>query len=252
MTTAVFCREAIEDRLCDKSYRMRLHRIMARYFGNMLEDKVREETGALPQPLVLPAIATAAVSSNMTVGPIWSPLVRPNRRRCVEAVHHMLKAEMFIEAKKELCSWEAVCARARCGRTELFQMVNQLVFLGNASANASGNVSPMQRKIVEHYKRWLLSDAYTIMKSPVAYIPITATRQPLSSTVRNEIRRHFASKSLPAQYWNSCNDKWWRGRVLGGISDFGAILNIMQGEMLESHSLVNYSRALLSLHRFQL
>ena len=96
-------KEAAEERYLDeKQY---LHEVMSTYFGGLISQKDREERGIALQLLTL----------NCPLEQIWSPRATINRRRCVEAAHHMLAAGWYEEAEKELCTIEAVYARAKSG-----------------------------------------------------------------------------------------------------------------------------------------
>ena len=46
---------------------------------------------------------------------VWFPDTVVNKRRCVEAVRHMRLAGLLQEARNEICSVEAISARAKCG-----------------------------------------------------------------------------------------------------------------------------------------
>ena len=97
-------KEAAEERY--KVEERYLHEIMARYFGGLISQKEQEEKGIFLQTLSL----------NCPIEEIWSPNAVINRRRCVEAGHHMLAAGWYAEAEEELCTIEAVYASAKCGK----------------------------------------------------------------------------------------------------------------------------------------
>ena len=96
-------KEAAEERYQDE--KKHLHEIMARYFGGLISQQDQVEKGIFLQTLTL----------NCPIEDIWSPNAVINRRRCVEACHHMLAAGWYAEAEKELCTIEAVYATAKCG-----------------------------------------------------------------------------------------------------------------------------------------
>lgn len=73
------------------------HAALANYFGGLVESKT-----TLTQPLVLKS------SDNIDD-------TRFNHRRAVEAGYHMLEAQFYSFAEKELCDMESVYARAKCG-----------------------------------------------------------------------------------------------------------------------------------------
>ena len=79
--------------------------ILGRYFGGLIPTHVLEAKCVTPQPLVF------AADSDM----VWFPETVINKRRCVEAARHLRVAGLLQEAIEELCSVEAVAARAKCG-----------------------------------------------------------------------------------------------------------------------------------------
>ena len=221
-TVICVCREAVELRVVDGE-RVRLHRIMASYFGNLVSTEDREAKGVLSQVTWF-ASADASVQVCDAVEPvIWRPDVLPNRRRCAEAAHHMVKGGMFSEAVTELCSIESVCARAKCGNTEMFRMVAQL----SEVVEAQNGVDRAY-----HYWRWLKKDVHRILVSPIPRISLTASGQPTCSVVRQEISQHFKSASVPLFDSSTESCEWMRARVMGGSSQFDACLSVLLGKLL--------------------
>jgi len=105
-----------------------------------------------------------------------------NERRCREAAHHFIAAGMLSEAADELCSFEGICARARCG--EGFVLQQQLMELGpriregvRQRDTQAAKALPQLRR-VEHYARWLQRDMSTIVANPESDICGTCSRQP--------------------------------------------------------------------------
>ena len=96
-------KEATEERY--KEEKQYLHEIMVRYFGGLISQEEQEEKG----------ISSQTQSLNYPIEEIWTPKAIINRRRCVEAGHHMLAAGWYAQAEKELCSIEAVYVAAKCG-----------------------------------------------------------------------------------------------------------------------------------------
>jgi len=96
----------------DKLY---FQRLMACYFGNIVVPVL------LPQPIALVrGISPQPLTLNCPEQDVWFPQSMMNSRRCDEAVDHMLAASMFTEAQQELCSLQAMCARAKCGTFRSF------------------------------------------------------------------------------------------------------------------------------------
>ena len=99
--------EAAEERF--KKRKIYLHKVMSTYFGGLISMEDEDVKGLTLQALNL----------NGSIDEIWSPKAVINQRRCVEAVHHMLAAGWYSKAEKELCSMEAVYARAKCRKSTL-------------------------------------------------------------------------------------------------------------------------------------
>ena len=96
-------KEAAEERYNDeKQY---LHELMGTYFSGLISKQDQEEKG----------ISWHTLTLNCPIEEIWSPNAMINRRRCVEACHHLLAVGRYDEAEKELCTIEAVYAAAKCG-----------------------------------------------------------------------------------------------------------------------------------------
>jgi hypothetical protein len=118
-----------------------------------------------------------------------------NERRCREAAHHFLAAGMLCEAADELCSFEGICARARCG--EGFALQQQLMQLGpriRAGVHARDLQAARalhQLRRVEHYARWLQRDMSSIVADPTADTITSCSRQPEVSIARQELKTYL-------------------------------------------------------------
>jgi hypothetical protein len=114
-----------------------------------------------------------------------------NERRCREAAHHWLAAGMLCEAADELCSFEGICARARCGEGPT--NFNQLLDLGDCIRQQvrARNAAALHRlKQVEHFAKWLKKDLNSIVANPdMQFIFDSCSRQPEVS----EARKHLVS-----------------------------------------------------------
>eukprot|EP01038_Epipyxis_sp_PR26KG_P015326 gene15326-20654_t len=182
------------------------HEIMGRYFGNIVPQDILIEKSISTQPLVLDD------SSNPSTV-IFCDISVLNNRRFQEAAHHLLLANMGLEAQTELCSIPAVTGRARIGI--IFQYLGEL---GQLQTILPG--SP----VAKHYCRWLMRDAHLLSRNPTALG--SCTTQPLESLVRE----HFFSfrRNL-----NNCLIGTYGsvsfGRVLGGSKSFDKDLNVLQG-----------------------
>ena len=94
----------VAEKLYDKE-KQYLHEVLSKYFGCLVSEDDQNCRG----------IALQTLSLNFPLKEIWSPNAVINSRRCVEASHHMLAAGWYKEAEVELCTIEAVYARAKCG-----------------------------------------------------------------------------------------------------------------------------------------
>jgi WD40 repeat protein len=117
------------------------------------------------------------------------------------------------EAEKELCSLPAVCARAKSGI--IFQQLSELGLLQQQLINSNR---------VTHYCRWIMRDAHSLSRSPASVG--SCSTQPLISIVRQDLS-HLKKMVKPCVIGSP--KSWSCGNVLGGLSDFGADLNVLQG-----------------------
>ena len=152
-----------------------------------------------------------------------------NERRCVEALHHMLKelelrtrlvndspSQLQIEtdeclkmAKAELCSVDGVCARGLVG--ESFNLVSQCALL----LQKISKLSPEEDKEILHFSKWIRRDAHDFK----------STDRILASLLRQP------EKSLALQKYLNFQQRifglpW---RVLGGSDEFDTIVSILKG-----------------------
>ncbi len=118
-----------------------------------------------------------------------------NERRCREAAHHLLAAGILCEAASELCSFEGICARARCG--EGFVLQQQLLHLaprireGTCLRDLQASHSLNQLHRVEHYSRWLQKDMSTISMDPEVETITSCSRQPIASIAREDLNIYW-------------------------------------------------------------
>jgi len=160
-----------------------------------------------------------------------------NERRCREAVHHFIAAGMLCEAANELCCFEGICARARCG--EASTNLTQLLDLSDSISKQvqSRNVSALHRlQQVKHYAAWLKKDLSSIASNPdMQFIFDSCCRQPEVSLARKDfvtyMQRTSAGLSLgcgplhrsillgPSQQdFDSCISKYYYNGVVQSIA----------------------------------
>jgi hypothetical protein len=161
-----------------------------------------------PQPLCLRVGKTIF----MTKGDVGAV----NERRCREAAHHWIAAGMFCEAAVELCSFEGICARVRCGEgfvlqqqlQQLESLIRNQVLLRDARA-----LHHLLR--VEHYARWLQKDMSTIAADPETETIATSSRQPEISYPRKDLASYLLLLSSKGANYSS--DSFFSSFVLGPV-----------------------------------
>jgi hypothetical protein len=109
-----------------------------------------------------------------------------NRRRCVEAVHHLIHGGLFYKAVTELCSFDGICARMQCG--ELFTMLQHFSILEQKFAEKHQQNECMR---LQHFRRWLISSADFILRKPRLHSLISCSLQPSQSIARREMLALF-------------------------------------------------------------
>jgi hypothetical protein len=142
-----------------------------------------------------------------------------NERRCREATHHFIAAGMLSEAADELCSFEGICARARCG--EGFVLQQQLMDLGSRIRDGvrqrdvqAAKALPKLRR-VEHYARWLQRDMSAIVANPEFETISSCSFQPLLSLAREDLKSFWRRTSAGVKFDNASS---FRSFVLGPVS----------------------------------
>jgi len=120
-----------------------------------------------------------------------------NERRCREAAYHFIAAGMLSEAADELCSFEGICARARCGEasTNFIQLLDLSASIKNELKLR--NASAFHRlQQVEHYAAWLKKDLSSIAENPdMQVIFDSCCRQPYASLARKDLMTYMQRTS---------------------------------------------------------
>ena len=121
----------------------------------------------------------------------------------------------------ELCSVEMVCSNAKCGY--IFDMLNDLARMQRVIDEGRFLAST---KKVSHYMRWVMQDAFLLSRSPSSTLS-SCSNQPKSSIARDAYI--LLTRRLNRCHW-TVRDCWSLvGRVLGGLDDFDALLNKLEG-----------------------
>lgn len=160
-----------------QSERIYYHGIMGRYFGNIVHAKVTSARGVESQPLVFQASS------------IWFDGSTVNKRRCLEAAHHLIEADLLLEAKDELCNVDAICARAKIRRCTISIVQLSVLYSKLITQSSTARYSPEVISEVYHYMRWLREGGKKMMIStnPALTACETAFEQPQHSIVKHHI-----------------------------------------------------------------
>jgi hypothetical protein len=152
-----------------------------------------------------------------------------NERRCREAAHHFIAAGMLCEAADELCSFEGICARARCG--DLSRNFIQLLDLSDTIRQQmqSLNASVIHRlKQVEHFAKWLNRDLSEIANFPdMQFIFDSCCSQPEVSLARQDLVTYMQRTSAGVSFDSG---SMYRSFLLGNShQDFDSCVSELKG-----------------------
>ena len=157
--------------------KVRYHRIMGKYFTNLVEASVIEERLISRQPLTLNNVS------------IWLSTAKINERRVIESAYNLLKANMFAEVVDlHFCNFEMIYASTLIHDgfflVTLFTELKQLLLQNNP-------INPLlteQISKLNHYYSWLSKEMGSIQRDPKQQLFGTARNEPLLSCVRNDLR----------------------------------------------------------------
>jgi WD40 repeat protein len=210
-------REVAECRYVDE--KVWAHRLLARYFGNLVADGEIQSKHISPQRLLLTPVQ------------VWSAKAKVNIRRCIEASHHMLEAGMLQEAMNEMCDFERICGIVKSGAG--------FVLIENAArllrmAESSSDFDFSKREKLDHFVRWLRQCMTRIVRNPSHFIPDSCTAmQPLCSSARQDLMvylTHDHQKSGVCM--QECSDpSCIASTVMGGKDEFDATLMTLEGHL---------------------
>jgi WD40 repeat protein len=162
-------KEAAQDWL-EESYKEIVCRHLAMYFGNLVTEQEVKQKRLSRQGWTKDGHSLSPFIEASTV----------NNRRCVEAVRAMLACGMLAEAEAELCNFESVCCRLRCG--EAFAMVSDVIELDRKWSSSR----------THHYLRWLRRDTHMMLCSPIKRLLTSASDQPKISLVFEDAAKFIA------------------------------------------------------------
>ena len=219
-----------------------MHRLMAEYFSGVWWKAGGDRVVELKKPYGKAMMIRVGKSSGeedavrhtrpqplyLTGSSVWHPDAHYNERRCVEALHHILKeldltilnadkcggalsrVEKCIEMAEAEISVEGVCARSMVG--EVFSLVSQMAKLSKLCSGRDCNLIRL-----EHFERWVKRDAHELNSGSMGRIVSSLLRQPKVSKAQEAYllsRSHVPGLPLA---------------VLGGPSDFDSTLSILRG-----------------------
>jgi WD40 repeat protein len=189
---------------------------LARYFGGLVSGQEAEQKRLSRQTWTKDGDKLSPFNETSMV----------NVRRCVEAARAMMACNMFDEAEAELCCFESVCCRFRCG--EAFSMMSDLIEL------VDERPSPETR--TDHYLRWLRRDTHMLLRSPIRRLLTSASDQPTISEVYKD-----AAKMIPNM--NEISPQLQYGRKFENNREgFDALLFILRtGDIRDPFYSVCYS-----------
>jgi hypothetical protein len=168
---------------------------MGRYFGDLISPSIRTARHISSQPLTLSGVR------------VWMHHAVVNRRRGVEAAHHLVASGLAKEAAAELCCPEHICGMVKSGQGfEIIPLLAQLLEPGVILDNV------VQIRC-DHYYRWLRKAMTRIVTSPSAMIMATGGDEPLCSVARQEIYNHIkrtATGCLPVDVSFNKAKAWLR------------------------------------------
>ena len=237
--------EAAEARyLKDLDFRSSMHRMLSQFFCGKWCGKAKPYSKAMEIRVGLSSDEKSALRHvreqplHLKGTSVWHPDAEYNERRCVEALHHMVKELEILNGRfnlerrdakaarlkrikecmeimlEEFCSVEGVCARGMVG--EVFRLVSQGAKLMRLCADgklaSAVNVDLVK---AEHFNRWIRRDAYEFVSAPG--VALSALRQPLISKARED----FLSSRSHVQGF-----PWF---VLGVSDNFDPVMSVLKG-----------------------
>ena len=172
-----------------------------------------------------------------------------NVRRCENAVHHLLEANLLTAAVKELCSIDSVISRVAFGQhLELKKQLNYLlrkvyqsmffdteIYLESMDVLSlfDGSIDDVELELmydtVDHFYRWFMGAGARLTQAAlIQQLSLSCSLQPISSVVRKEFyQRYYFNCETPNYRFKNVpivtNDSLKRCFSIGGSErDFDA------------------------------
>lgn len=223
-------KETIRERYSSQEI-LHYHRIMAIYFAHLSDPHILHSRLIAPQLLSLNGV------------PVWfTNRTIVNRTRCVEAIYHLVRSQMWSEAIEELCNLENICAHVIQGIA--FELIKNLVQAKEACEQLPNNIPAKLQLKCKHYLRWLGTSMHQILPNPSSLIFSTVTKQPEESIARKDAEQMLESLYIEmdqcrsplksANTWMK-EDSWVRGRAVGEFKSFSRLLINITGKLSVPH-----------------
>jgi WD40 repeat protein/ankyrin repeat protein len=143
---------------------------------------------------------------------IWTCAGDPthfNSRRCSEAAFHLISAQRYDDAAREVCDIDAICARLICGHSA--DLLHYLETLCHADTKFASN---QWINVTKDYLIWIKRDISTLISSPADMIISSCSKLSASSCVKQDflqkvwpqIRQHneSAAHEFDSKLWFPC------------------------------------------------
>ncbi len=200
---------------CSKPYSDRLKTVVQK----KLPGEISGDRQVRPQPLCLREGKNIFCTTKGDADAV-------NERRCREAAHHWLEAGMFLEAAKDLCSFEGIFARAFCGAASTTSI--QLSELNNSLRQQARSPDVCElHQLVEHFSKWLRKDFSSIVANlDMQVLFDSCCRQPEFSIVRKDLVKYMQRTSAGLSFTTGSLQ---RSFVLGtSLEDFDPLLSVLK------------------------
>jgi hypothetical protein len=156
---------------------LRLHTLLAKYFGNLVETSLVQSQLITVQPLVLSAVD------------VWQDTCVVNRRRVIEAANHMRAAgeTLWRAAVQEMCCLAYVCACLRAG--EGYRLLYNMYHVKQLLNATQAPDAVQWRGVVDDYFFWLRKSINVIIPAEdvAEAISRTVAELPAGSHVRRDM-----------------------------------------------------------------
>lgn len=196
--------------------------LIAKYFGNIIDENLLSSRKIQPQPVSLNSI------------PVWFSDSEVNRRRCVEGFAQMINANLLYEAIIEMCNFDLICACSKIGYgfmlSECFSKLYNKLEMKDFTQNCINDELILK---LYHFMLWINQDITSIVISPNVQIVATCSEnQPYSSIARQELIKYIKetnNQNFPTNGNLFSPISWIRGVSLEAENSFGPLSASLKG-----------------------